>query len=195
MSDDEGRRVAPKPEEYSRVTNAERFRPLHAFALALVDRLTAEYDVARTDTIALVPGARPFDYARAPVTLTPAKTGAASVAIAFTTFPSLLVHIGQWRVDSFPSCGCDACRETAHAEGQRLQRLCDDVAAGRFREEITIPLFGQAKLRFALGDVAAADGHLNEGWRALPRHRARELLVGRPRRVQWQAWPRRETKP
>lgn len=186
------RRDLPLPAAYSRVTDPERFRPLHALALALADRLTAEFDVVRTDAFALLPGMQPFEHARPPVTLTPAAPEAAPVAIAFTTFPGLVVRCGRWLDDSFPSCGCDACSETAADAGARLDGLAADVVAGRFREELAIPWFGDARLRWARGDLAArADRHREEAFRLLPRAQARALRGSGPPRVRWQPWPRR----
>lgn len=185
------RREDPLPEAYSRVTDPERFRPLHALALALVDRLAADYDVARTDTFALLPDTRSFEHARAPVTLTPLAAEAAPVAIAFSTFPGLVVRYGRWLADPFPTCGCDACGETAAREGERLEALLRDVVAGRFREALTFPLFGDAELRWALGDIATHAGHGSERFRTLPRDQARTLRSGGPGRIQWQPWPRR----
>jgi hypothetical protein len=155
-----------------------------------VDRLTAAYVVARTEAFALLPGMQPFEHARAPVTLTPLAPESAPIAIAFTTFPSLLVRCGRWLADSFPSCGCDACGETAAREGERLEDLLAAVVAGHFREELTIPWFGAARLRWALGDMAIRAGHHGEGHRVLRRDEARALQAGGPRRVRWHPWPR-----
>jgi hypothetical protein len=187
MSDRDRQRESPPLDAYSRVTDPERFRPLHARGLALVDRLAADYDVERTEAFALLPGMRPSEHALAPVTLTPLACEGAPIAIAFTTFPGLLVRYGNWLADSFPSCGCDACAETAAAEGTRLERLLADVVAGLFREELTIPWFGQAKLRWALGDMIRV-GHRAEGVGVLPRAKARALHHGGPWRVQWHPW-------
>ena len=189
MSESNWHREAARPEAYSRVTNPERFRPLHTLALALVDGLTADYDLARTGAFALLPGMQSFAHARAPVTLTPVAPDAAPVAIAFTTFPSLIVRYGRWLADPFPACGCDACGETAAGERERLEDLLRAVVTGHFREELTIPLLGEARLHWALGDVPTHAGH--SGWRTLPRGEARALRSGGPRRVQWQPWPRR----
>lgn len=94
----------------------------------------------------------PFTAARAPVTITPLAAGGAPIAIAFTTFPSLVVRYGRWHVVSFPACGCDACDETTADEARRLGCEIAHVVAGRFREERTIPLIGDARLHWALGD-------------------------------------------
>lgn len=190
MSESDWPPRAPPIEAYSRVTNPERFRPLHALALALLTRLSADYDVAMTDTFALLPGMQSFEHARAPMTLTPVASDAAPIAVAFTTFPSLIVRYGRWLADPFPVCGCDACGETAAGEGERLERLIADVIAGRFREELTIPLLGQARLCWALGD-AAYEGGSGESFRTMPRAEGRAMRGRGPTRVQWRPWPAR----
>jgi hypothetical protein len=184
----------PDPEAYSRVTNPERFLPLHTFALALLDRLAVEYDVIRTDAFTLMPDMTPFDQRLPPVTLTPIASGAAPVAIAFTTFPSLVVRFGKWSAMGFPVCGCDACADTAEQEGERLEQLVGDVVAGRFREELRIPLFGRPVVHWSFGDIARA-GHLSEGGQNMSRVEARILDTGGPRRMLWQAWSRRGQSP
>jgi Family of unknown function (DUF6226) len=180
----------PDPEAYSRVTNPERFLPLHTFALALLDRLAMEYDVIRTDAFTLMPNMTPFDQPRSPVTLTPIVPGAAPIAIAFTTFPSLVVRYGKWSAMGFPNCGCDACAATAEREGESLEELVGDVVAGRFREELRIPLFGRATVHWSFGDITRA-GHLSEGGQDMSREQARTLDTAGPTRIHWQPWPRR----
>lgn len=174
----------PPPEAYSRITNPERFRPLHTLALALVEQLAVDYEVARSDTFVLLPDVRPFEHAHTPVTLTPVTPNGAPIAIAFTEFPSVIVRYGKWLSDPFPSCGCDACDETAEGEGERLERLLREVVAGFLVERLSIPWFGDARLHWELG----AHGG---GFCSLPREQARVLLGGGPKRVQWQPWPRR----
>jgi hypothetical protein len=182
------------PEAYSRVTNPERFLPLHTLALALLDRLTLEYDVIRTDAFTLMPNMTPFEQPHPPVTLTPIASEAAPIAIAFTTFPSLVVRYGKWLAMGFPVCGCDACAATAEREGERLQQLVGDVVAGRFREELRVPLFGRPELHWSFGDIARA-GHLSEGGQNISRDEARMLHTGGPRRMLWRPWPRRGPSP
>src|SRR2546423_8628430 len=167
----------PDPEAYSRVTNPERFLSLHTFALALLDRLALEYEVVRTDAFTLMPTMTPFEQARTPVTLTPIAREAAPVAIAFTTFPSLVVRYGKWSAMGFPNCGCDACAATAAREGEQLEQLLGDVVAGDFREELQIPLFGRANVHWPFGDITRAR-HLSEGGQGLRRDQARSLYTG-----------------
>ena len=184
------RPIVPLPEEYTRVTNPERFRPLHGLALALVNRLSGEFDVRTSEAFEQRPWhRRPLEHARPPLTLTPATPDAAPIAIAFTPFPSLLVRCGRWFDTSFPQCACDACAETAAGEGARLEELVGDVTAGRFAEELRIPLlFGSAWVRWRLGGMNV--GHAREGGSSVRREVARELGGAGTGRVQWQPWPR-----
>lgn len=182
----------PAPEEYSRVTNPARFRPLHQHALELLARLEATYAVTRSDAFDLLPGImEPFEHARPPVTLTPTAPGAAPVAVAFTPFPSLLVRYGRWHSRPFPLCGCDACNEGAADQAERLDDVVGKVVAGLFAEEVRIPPFGDARLHHRLGDTLLREGLDEEGWTTLPRAVARALAGPGPRRIEWQPWPRR----
>jgi hypothetical protein len=182
----------PPPEAYSRVTNPERFRPLHGHALELLARLRATYDLAASEAFELLPGLmHPFEHARPPVTLTPRVPGAAPIAVAFTMFPSLLVRCGWWHSAAFPSCGCDACGEEAADQAERLDQLAGLVVAGLFAEELRIPLFGDARRYVRFGDGTPREGPSGEGWTTLPRALARGLAGSGPRRVAWRAWPRR----
>jgi hypothetical protein len=192
MDVSQGQWHEPAPEDYSRVTNPERFRPLHQHALDLLARLEVTYDVTRSDAFDLLPGImQPFEYARPPVTLTPAAQGAAPVAILFTTFPSLVVRYGRWHAQPFPSCGCDACAEDAAGEAERLEEILGKVVAGRFSEELRIPFFGDARLSHAFSSGEPSAEWRGEGWTTLRRAVARALAGPGPRRVQWQPWPRR----
>jgi hypothetical protein len=136
----------PPLEAYGRVTNPERFRPLHRFALDFFGELQAEFDVMQLASFDRLPSTTAFEHSRPPVTLTPVIPGAAPIAIAFTTFPSLLLRFGRWQEDSFPSCGCDACAETVEREAERFRLLVQDVVAGRFREELKISWLREPRL-------------------------------------------------
>jgi hypothetical protein len=192
MNDPQRRWREPAPEEYSRVTNPERFRPLHRHALDLLARLEATYAVARSDAFDLLPGLmQPFVYARPPVTLTPAAPGAAPVAVAFAPFPGLVVRYGRWHLLQLPSCGCDACGEDAAGQAERLDDVLGKVVAGLFAEELRIPLFGDARLHGRFGDGTPRWG-LGAVGTTLPRAVARRLAGPGPRRIQWQPWQRRQ---
>jgi hypothetical protein len=176
----------PPPHAYS-VTDPERFRPLHGIALDLLERLAAEYDVSRSESFEMMPGLTSFEHARLPITLTPNAPTAAPIAIAFTTFPSLVTRFGRWVLETFPSCACVACAETAEGEGRRLEELVHEVVAGRFHEELLIPRFRDGRLSWSFGDLS---GPHRSGWTRLARSRA-VALGERSLRIDWRPWPRR----
>ena len=95
----EGSRWGPEgpPEEaYSRVTNAERFRPLHEAMLEIIGRLERDFDAAREDGYGLDEELeKRFDLALPSVRLTPRDPGAAPIAVAFSGFPGLSVRFGE----------------------------------------------------------------------------------------------------
>jgi hypothetical protein len=110
---------------------------LHRVALELLDRLHGEFDVERIepyendddlDRYTRVP------LARTTVALLPRDPACAPLVVAFSSFPGLLVRVGSWYRAAFPSCGCDACDESADGEADRFQRLVRAVTTGHFRE-------------------------------------------------------------
>jgi hypothetical protein len=178
----------PPPDAYSRVTNPERFAPLHGFAEHLLDGLETDFDVVREEGYGLDPeleeGARRAA-ARSTVRLVPGAAGAGSLTIAFSSFPGLTVRLGNWFVEPIPSCGCDACDESA-AEGQnRLERLVGALTSGRFSESIKLGLWGDGWLS---SEIPGSGGESR-----ITRSRARALISlagGRPR-FDYAAWPRK----
>jgi hypothetical protein len=179
----------PLPEEYSRVTNPERFRPLVDHTVALFARLGATYDVVESAAFDSVPPLREsFPHARPPITLTPAVPDAAPLAVAFTDFPSVVLRYGRWHSEAFPSCGCDACDANAVDEARRLDELVSGVVAGRFMEELRVPWFRSARLSRFFAGGTGFEGVSGGGWTTVSRRRASAL--GGPARIQWRPWPR-----
>lgn len=110
---------------------------------------------------------------RPTVRLVPSSMGAAPIVVTFTRFPGLGVRFGLWHLDAFPSCGCDACDETAEGEFERLESMVRDVTAGRFREAIHVPLIGSA---WREHEFWGSDGHRSSGRERLDRSQARALI-------------------
>src|SRR6266568_2169827 len=187
--------VTQLPEEYSRVTNPERFRPLHDFALQLLARLTSEYEVAESDAVEMIPSVimRGLAHARPPITLTPTSPAEAAISIAFTPFPGLILRCGRFLVKPFPICGCDHCAETVEGETERLQGMLDAVVNGHFLEEVELPVFGVSHGWWQLGRIDAPYG-LSGGGVSLSRDRARELRRAGLGQVQWKPWSSRPTQ-
>lgn len=128
----------PPDEAYSRVTEPERFRPLHNWALEAVERLQTEHEVILEEGTGMDAELERSTLARPTMKLTPRQESCAPITIAFTDFPALEVRVGRWVTDRFPSCGCDACDEMPEEEFERLTELLSDVVAGRFWESMRL---------------------------------------------------------
>ena len=129
----------PPDEAYSRVTNPERFQPLHAAATELLDRLEREFAVERLDVHDVDDELARIKLARPPVRLVPHDPQAAPIVVAFTDFPGLHLRFGSWRTEPFPNCGCDACDETADGSIEDMTKMVESVVSGGFRESIQVP--------------------------------------------------------
>ncbi len=180
----------PPKEAYSRVTNPERFAPLHDFAINLLANLEAEFDVQRSEGYDLDPELEAGDLARPSVKLTPRSNDAAPILVVFTDFPAVLVHAGRWHTEPVPDCGCDACDETAESAIHRLSWLVENVAAGHFREAIKLPrVLGDAWQTKEIGQPDS--GGWSRGSGRVRRARARKMLEGSRSEYDWKPWPRR----
>ena len=191
----------PPPEAYSRVTDAERFRPLHAAMREIIARLQREYDVTLSEGYGLDEELeRRVTLAAPTIRLTPSDDGAAPISIAFTDLPGLYLRFGRWLMEPFPDCGCDACDESAEGEIENLTDVIDDVTAGRFREGIRIPLLsGPAwKERERWADQTRLAQRNTSTWSRgesrIDRERALSLTGGaRQLDINWKPWPHRQT--
>ena len=179
----------PPEEAYSRVTNPERFQPLHDAAAELLDRLEREFAVERLE-------GRDADYelgresrARPAIRLTPHDPQAAAIVVAFSEFPGLHVRFGSWRTERFPNCGCDACDETPDGSIEKMTRMVEAVVSGGFREAMRVPPL--------LGDGwRESEFHFNDGGSAsrghVRRSRALEMTRGKLNvTLEWKPWPLR----
>jgi Family of unknown function (DUF6226) len=195
MSMNHWERYGPAPEAYSRVTNPERFRPLHTFMVGLIGRLETAFDVERLEGYGLDDELEKGDLVRPSVKLVPRDPSAAPILVSFTAFPGLRVRVGRWYVDAFPSCGCDACDETADGETARLVQIVDDLTGGRFREAIWIPLAGDP-ITNPRGDAWQESEFWSPRGRSssrtsVDRLQATRMLAGSDSlQFEWRPWPR-----
>ncbi len=182
--------AGPPAEAYSRVTNPERFRSLHTAMREIIVRLERDFEVERTEGYGFDEELeKGLKLAGPSVRLTPRDPDAAPIAAAFSTFPGVHVRFGRWRDDLFPSCGCDACDESAEEEIERLTGLVDDVIAGRFLETVRRPLIGDGWQEW---ESWSPDGRRSRGGSRVGRLRAREMAGGRRRlALDWKPWRRR----
>ena len=120
----------PPDEAYSRVTEPERFAPLHGWALEAVARLQTEYEATLNQDGVTDSELKRSPLSRPLIKFTPIQDSSAPITIAFTDFPGLGLRMGRWFTDYFPSCGCDACDEVPEDEFERFTELLSDVVAG-----------------------------------------------------------------
>lgn len=181
--------AGPPREAYSRVTNPERFASLHDAAAGLLDRLEQEFNAERREAYGLDPELEEgCNLSRPSAALLPRDIRAAPLIIAFSAFPGLRARFGRWYVVAFPTCGCDACDETAESETERLKSLIDNMTAGRFRETIRVSAGG---IGWKETEFGSRGGRCVERLR-LDQDRARKLLDAAARHsYNWGPWPRR----
>ena len=202
----------PPEESYSVVSHPERFAPLHAVALALIDHLARTRDVRVEEgeqVLHAVDSARESSDVVRAVRLTPALENAAPVTFVLSSFPSVDLYAGEQFRASYPSCGCDACDEEWESCADELEWQVLGVVAGCLREWIggtRIPTV-RLNLRFGIEvgmgrtveyRLASADGNSEVSsatrLKALPpgqaeRLRARLLSLARATPDgAWQAW-------
>ena len=184
----------PPPEAYSRVTNAERFRPLHAAMLEIIGWLENGFEVERKDGYGLDEELeRGLDLASPSVRLSPKDADAAPITVVFTAYPGLHLRVGRWHTELFPRCGCDACDESADGEIERLTEMVDDAIAGRFREALRRPLISFTGYGRTEAEFWSPVSYRSTGSR-LDRLSAREMSGGRRRvELDWKPWSRRQT--
>ena len=176
----------PPDDAYERVTEPERFTPLHDWTLEAVGRLQAEYDVALEEGKGVDAELERSSLARPTLKLTPRQESCAPITIAFTDFPGLAVRVGRWVTDYFPSCGCDACDEMPEGEFEALKELLCDVVAGQFRESMCLQPGGDGWSSMELW----LDGERRRsGGSRVPRAKAARILDDKTEIVlEWQPW-------
>ena len=176
----------PPEEAYSRVTEPERFAPLHDWALETVARLERDYAVTRVDGAGLDHELERSQISRPSIKLTPPQDSGAPITIVFTDFPSLAVPAGRWFTDYFPSCGCDACDEMPEGAFQEFAELLDCVVTAGFRESLYLS--------------RRSDGWITREFRSPEYHRSGKSRISRDRALtildgednillEWKPWP------
>jgi hypothetical protein len=169
--------VERKPEEYSRVTNPERYAVLHAAAETLLDELTERHTVERRET------KEPLRTVR----LIPHMPAAAPLAVVFTDFPSIRLNFGRWYADSLPNCGCDACDEPPDELVAELRTQVSALVEGGLWERVRRGVTGSwSEVRLIGTDVNAGRSTLLDAREARAARRE-----GFAAAVQWAPWPRR----
>ena len=175
----------PPDDAYSRVTEPERFRPLHEWALEAVARLQTEYEVNLDEGEGMDAQLERSPLSRATLRLTPLQDSCAPITIAFTD-PGLAVRAGRWFTEPFPSCGCDACDEMPDDAFEGFTRLLSVVVAGNFRESLYLQPEGDG---WCTREFWSADGFRRSGKSRVLRDEASQILNGEAEIVlEWMPW-------
>jgi len=181
--------AGPPLEAYSRVTNPERFASLHDTAAEMLDRLEREFLTERREAYGLDSELEEgCTLMRPSVALLPRDIGAAPLIVAFSAFPGLRARFGRWYTVAFPTCGCDACDETAENEIERLRSLIDNMTRGRFREAIRVSADGTVWQESEFGSTG---GRSAERARLDQAHARKLLRAGGRRSYEWRPWSER----
>jgi hypothetical protein len=127
----------PDDDAYGRVTNPERFGRVVDATRSLVQILEATYDVEVHHTVGgFQIGSNNLGEPDGETLHLVPREGA-PIPIAITGLPGLVIRFGEWGVERFPTCGCDACDEQPESEIERMAELVNAVVAGRYEEELT----------------------------------------------------------
>ena len=176
----------PPDDAYSGVTEPERFRPLHDWAIEAVARLQTNYEATLDEGMGMDTELERFPLSRTTIKVTPLQGSCAPITIAFTDFPGLAVRYGRWDTEWFPSCGCDACDEMPEEEFERFTELLSDVVAGRFRESLYLRPEGDG---WSTREFWSADHFRSSGGSRMPRVKASQILDGEKEIVlEWMPW-------
>ena len=182
----------PPEEAYSRVTNPERFQPLHDAATELLDRLEREFAVERLEGPDADDELGRKSLARPAIRLTPHDPQAVPIVVAFSEFPGLHLRFGSWRTEPFPNCGYDACDETADGLIEEMTQMVEAVVSGGFREAVrTPPLLGRGwqESEFRFNDI---HGGFSSSRGRVSRSRALKMTGGKLNvTLEWKPWPLR----
>lgn len=125
--------AGPPDEAYSRVTDPQRYAPLHAIARAALHDLRRRFDVTAHASSELDPNKT----TQAPVTtLVPSNPASSPLSVTFTAFPGLIVGFGRTIREPVPVCGCDACDETVNDCAELLSDIVNAVITGSVGERV-----------------------------------------------------------
>ena len=154
----------PDPDSYSVDSHPERFAGLHLVARALIDHLTAVYDVdVQEDPVHAGELLSERKDVLQAVKITPRNSRAAALTFVLTGYPGVMVHAGVLHDFAFPVCGCDACDETVETTADRMEMLVLSVAAGGYSERYPV-----GRKRWSEYVLAAFDGSGSESGQGEP---------------------------
>ena len=118
------------------MTDAERYRVLHGAGREQAGHLSRNHSVKVLTGPDLDGDLAQGAEIEEAVRLQP-RSGGAPLTIGFTTFPGLIVRYGQWHVEAYPACGCDACNEDPVDLIERFRERVAVVVSAGFNESLS----------------------------------------------------------
>ena len=183
-------RESPPEDAYARVSNLERFAPLHDVALALVEwlRSTFDVDVEKSSSAAADLLLQPRDLVQA-VRIVPREHAAAPLTFVLSRFPGVFLHAGSLHDFHFPACGCDACDDNVTELIAQLEWTVRTVVSGGYSETLA-PGSGDW-IEYRLDDFGVGMQAGRTSTQELPNERVVAARTAIPASGQWNSWPLR----
>lgn len=178
---------SPPDDSYSRVSNQERFAPLHAIAQALIEWLTDTFDVTVEWTIdaaadLLHPPENVLNAAR----VVPRNSNAAPLTFVLTQFPGVFLHAGSLHDFHFPDCGCDACDDDVASVADELEWTVRCVVLGGYSERFDNWPSRWVEYRLEDPGVGMRSGRVRT--QELPKERVAHARATTPTDGRWSPW-------
>jgi len=179
--------ASPPTEAYSRVSNLQRFAPLHAVANALIEWLQNSFDVTieQSPTTATDLLGVPDDVVSA-IRVVPHDPSAATLTFVLTRFPGVVIHAGSLHDFRFPGCGCDACDDSATSVADELEWTVRTVVSGGYSERID-PWPGRW-VEYRLDEPGDQMHSGRSRTSALPKDRVKSARTALPSGSRWLPW-------
>lgn len=124
----------PPTDAYGSVTDAERYRVLHQAARELLTELARNHQVEMRRGPSIDEDLAERAETEEVVRLQPSR--GAPLTVSFTAYPGLLVRFGEWQVEAYPHCGCDACDEQPTELIQEFRERVSRVVNEGFTESL-----------------------------------------------------------
>ena len=182
-----GAESAPE-DSYSRVSNLQRFAPLHAVADAIIDWLRHTFDVTVEQTASAAGDLLHMpDHVVRAVRVVPREPAAAALTFVVTGFPGLSLHAGALHDFHFPVCGCDACDDDVTNVADELERTVRTVVTGGYSERLDAWPGRWIEYRLDEPGVGMRSGRSRT--KELPDERVKFARTALPPAGQWLPWP------
>ena len=181
---------SPPEDAYSRISNPERFAPLHTVANALADWLQESFDVTVDESPSVA-----SDLLRVPdqvvraVRIMPGDPAAAPLTFVLTGFPGVYLHAGALHDFQFPVCGCDACDEDVSGLAEDLEWTVRAVVQGGYMERF---LAGRQWIENLLEDGSTGMRSGRSRADEYPPERLHAAEAALPASGRWGAWRERQ---